>query len=127
MLEQHLPDLVRQIRVTAPTILVEAAQIDNEQELRADHEDVAQLRAQVESLRNDLRKAAWKADEPGNTGQAGRLAPIPAAVPQPLPQLRPTPDMLRLKALLLGDGQSGTMAVTSEQTGVSAHGMGGAG
>ena len=56
------------------------------------------------------------------------LAPLPAEVPPLSLNLHPTPDMHKLKGMLLstGDGDS-TMSVTSEKSKVGALGMGGIG
>ena len=120
---QHLPDLVKQIQVTAVTILAPAGAAKAEV-LPFVSDDVAELRAQVESLRQDLRTRSEQATD--------ALASIPAAVPQLLSHLRPTPQMMKLKAMLLRtttagkDSKDTTMSVTSENAnaGVSAMGMG---
>ena len=87
---------------------------------------------ELDSVRQELLRAVAPRSNAGDTADSAAglpgLAPLPAEVLPLPPHLRPTPDMLALKQMLLAAGASGgssTTAVTSERATVGALGMGG--
>ena len=98
-----------------------------------DSAEVQSLRGELDGLRKELTKAVTQRSsaEEARASAESVLAPMPAEVPPLSLNLRPTPDMQKLKSMLLsssGDGESAsTTAVTSEKSKMSALGMGGIG
>ena len=125
---QNLAGLVEQIKAAAPA--AEAG--PSATAAAADSEDVRALRSELDSVRQELRRAVAPRSNAGDTAGSAAglpaLAPLPAEVLPLPPHLRPTADMLALKQMLLATGASGdssTTAVTSERAKVGALGMGG--
>eukprot|EP01052_Picozoa_sp_SAG31_P041945 SAG31_NODE_6506_length_1992_cov_2.123085_2_plen_111_part_00 len=88
-------------------------------------EEVQALRLELEHLRKDLAKAAPQhvAAELAHSTSSNALAPIPAEVPPLSLNCRPTPDMEKLKVMLISSSDDSTMAVTATKSKVGALGM----
>eukprot|EP01043_Picozoa_sp_COSAG02_P047011 COSAG02_NODE_4462_length_5335_cov_42.590718_2_plen_495_part_00 len=139
--QQNIQGLIDQVRAAAPTIALKpgtasarAADPKPAPVSGIESEEMLGLRSEIDGLRKDLAKAVAHHAPTSSSGGAveGKsLAPIPAEVPPLSVSLRPTPDMLRLKQMLIGhDGtasSNGKMAVTSQKSKVGALGMGGIG
>ena len=141
--QQNIQGLIDQVRAAAPTIALTAgtasARIVDAKPATVsgiESEEMLSLRSEIDGLRKDLAKAVAHDATTSSSGGAveGKsLAPIPAEVPPLSVSLRPTPDMLQLKQMLIGgDGTesgNGKMAVTSQKSSgkVGALGMGGIG
>lgn len=142
--EQDLQGLIEQIKQAVPTIAHETAEAlpptkaPIKVEDAGESEDVQALRSELDTLRRDLaqaRRSSEPAKAEGDQGPhaeahlASELAAVPAMVPALSLNVRPTPDMEKLKAMLISaaDDSNATMAVTSEKNKVGALGMGGIG
>ena len=131
-MQQNRQGLVDQIKLAVPTV---AATTSAKKPAAAfvasgESEQVQALRSELDSLRQDLTQAAvQRAPTDLDSPRAeATLAPIPAEVPPLSLNLRATPDMKKLKQMLISDGtDDNKMAVTSEQSKIGALGMGGIG
>jgi hypothetical protein len=129
--QQNLQAVVDQIKATVPTTALAAG--DSMMSPRStvvssgESEEVQALRSELDSLRQDLAKAATQrlAVEESNAGAPASdvLAPIPGEVPPLSLNCRPTPDMEKLKAMLISSSDDSTMAVTATKSKVGALGM----
>lgn len=128
---QNVQTVIEQIRLAVPTIAhSETEQASPTAEDPAESKDVQALRAELQGLRQDLAQSVTQragestnadADQPQSTKL---LAAVPAMVPALSLNVRPTPDMMKLKAMLISteDDSGNTMSVTSEKSKVGALG-----
>jgi hypothetical protein len=128
--QQNLHAVVDQIKAAVPTIALAASSVQSP--CRAvvssgESEEVQALRSELDSLRHDLAKAATQRVDAETTGAdasaSNALAPIPGEVPPLSLNCRPTPDMNKLKSMLISSSDDSTMAVTATKSTVGALGM----
>jgi hypothetical protein len=138
MMQQNLDGLVEQIKLAVPTVAVTTSEAKPASRFvaSAESDEVMLLRSELDRLQMDLSKAALQRASPTKGDQdaaaATTMAPLPAEVPALSVNLRPTPDMEKLKVMLISHGadddtSSSKMAVTSERSKIGALGMGGIG
>eukprot|EP01046_Picozoa_sp_COSAG06_P029309 COSAG06_NODE_2708_length_6408_cov_2.142970_1_plen_1860_part_00 len=138
--QQNLQAVVDQIKATVPTTPLAAATSGSAMSPRkavlssGESEEVSTLRSELDRLRQDLDKAATQriaaVDKPTADADSASnvLAPIPGEVPALSLNCRPTPDMEKLKSMLISaDSDDSTMAVTATKSKIGALGMGGIG
>ena len=132
MKSQNLQAVVDQIKATVPTTALPASSGSAKSPRIAvvssgESEEVQALRSELDSLRQDIAKAATQRITAETTGADGSdsdaLAPIPGEVPPLSLNCRPTPDMEKLKAMLISSSDDSTMAVTATKSKVGALGM----
>merc|ERR1711969_430123 len=132
-MQQNLQSLIDQIKMAVPTTSVTAEAEPTRAlsvEPAGDSEHVLALRSELDGLRQELARAVNQTagEEDASAGAGRTLAPLPAEVPPLSLNLHPTPDMHKLKGMLLSSGEGdSTMAVTSQKSKVGALGMGGIG
>ena len=134
--QQNLKGLIEQVKAAVPTIATSGAAKSPRVASAvssSESEEVQALRSELDSLRQALvkggsQRTAADGKSEGATGDG--LAPIPAEVPPLALNCRPTPDMEKLKSMLVSTGSGdSTMAVTATKSSdkVGALGMGGIG
>ena len=137
-LTQNLQGLLEQIKVAVPgttVVLIDPessrAAIPAPVAVSGESMEMQSMRGELNSLRADLAQAVTQRSSAEEAKAAAGLilAPMPAEVPPLSLNVQPTPDMHKLKSMLLsGDsGGDSTTAVTSEKSKIGALGMGGIG
>ena len=129
--QQNLQAVVDQIKATVPTTALAAG--DSMMSPRStvvssgESEEVSALRSELDGLRVELAKAATQRASTDDMAADGStsdvLAPVPGEVPPLSLNCRPTPDMEKLKAMLISSSDDSTMAVTATKSKVGALGM----
>ena len=126
--DQGMQSVIEQIKLAVPTIAKEVLQDSGVASTSAESEDVHALSSELEALRKELAQAVTqslnKNTDVDEASTEAQLAAVPAMVPALSLNCRPTPDMEKLKAMLISaDGHSSTTtSVTSEKNKVGALG-----
>eukprot|EP01046_Picozoa_sp_COSAG06_P039279 COSAG06_NODE_4620_length_4092_cov_389.018373_3_plen_248_part_00 len=134
-MQQNLQTVVDQIKAAVPTNSSSAGAVKSPRAAASmatnlESQEMLSLRGELDSLRQDLAKAVTQRSggHEGEEETGSVLAPIPGEVPALSLNLRPTPDMEKLKSMLMAeDVGDSTTALTSERSKVGALGMGGIG
>jgi hypothetical protein len=131
--QQNLQAVVDQIKAIVPTIALTAGNGTGTKSPRStvvssgESEEVSALRSELDGLRVELAKAATQRvstdDMAADGSTSDVLAPVPGEVPPLSLNCRPTPDMEKLKAMLISSSDDSTMAVTATKSKVGALGM----
>ena len=132
MKSQNLQAVVDQIKATVLTTALPASSSSVKSPRIAvvssgESEEVSALRSELDGLRVELAKAATQRASTDDMAADGStsdvLAPVPGEVPPLSLNCRPTPDMEKLKAMLISSSDDSTMAVTATKSKVGALGM----
>eukprot|EP01052_Picozoa_sp_SAG31_P039473 SAG31_NODE_5483_length_2513_cov_2.273405_2_plen_132_part_00 len=131
-MQQSLERLVDQLRSIVPTNALLETNRTSGTTISTDtqpvwqggsEQAVTELRAELDSLREELAKAATQQRSGSSAKEPSSLAPVPAEVPPLSLNLRLTKGIETLKTMLISSEDS-TMTVTSEKSKVGALGMG---